>query len=73
MICDESYSDAGAFTTAMSGKYIVYPLIEASQTGVTFDPVPIDSKSGNNTIWSEQGDNTEVTYRADINLALGGN
>lgn len=38
-----------------------------------FDPVPIDSKLGNNTIWSEQGDNTEVTYRADINLALGGN
>ena len=37
----------------------------------TFDPVPIDSKLGNNTIWSEQGD-TEVTYRADINLALGG-
>ena len=35
----------------------------------TFDPVPIDSKLGNNTIWSEQGD-TEVTYRADIDLAL---
>lgn len=38
----------------------------------TFDPVPIDSKLGNNTLWAEQGD-TEVTYRADINLALGGN
>ena len=39
----------------------------------TFDPVPIDSKLGNNTLWSEQGSDTEVTYRADINLALGGN
>ena len=38
----------------------------------TFDPVPIDSKLGDNTIWSDSGD-TEVTYRADINLALGGN
>lgn len=38
----------------------------------TFDPVSIDSKLGNNTIWSEQGSDTEVTYRADINLALGG-
>lgn len=48
---------------------VIYPL-DNSET-FTFDPVPIDSKLGNNTIWSEQGD-TEVTYRADINLALGG-
>ena len=39
----------------------------------TFDPVPIDSKLGNNTLWAEQGSSVEVTYRADINLALGGN
>ena len=40
---------------------VIYPL-DDSET-FTFDPVPIDSKLGNNTIWSEQGDNTEVTYR----------
>ena len=36
----------------------------------TFDPISINSKYGNNTIWSQEG-NSEVTYRADINLALG--
>lgn len=50
---------------------ISYPL--ATPEPFTFDPVPIDSKLGNNTILSEQGSDTEVTYRADINLALGGN
>lgn len=46
--------------------------VDENDNPFTFDAVPIDSKLGNNTIWSEQGD-TEVTYRADINLALGGN
>lgn len=41
---------------------VIYPL-DDSET-FTFDPVPIDSKSGNNTIWSEQGSDTEVTYRS---------
>ena len=37
----------------------------------TFEPVEINSRLGANTMWSEQGD-TEVTYRRDIDLALGG-
>ena len=37
----------------------------------TFEPVEINSRLGNNTMWSEQGD-TKVTYRRDIDLALGG-
>ena len=48
---------------------VIYPL-DDSET-FTFDPISIDSKLGANTLWSEQGD-SEVTYRADINLALGG-
>ena len=47
---------------------VIYPLDDSEI--FTFDPVPIDSKLGNNTLWSEQGD-LEVTYRADIELALG--
>ena len=38
----------------------------------TFDPVPIDSKLGDNNFYSDCGD-TSVTYRQDIDLALGGN
>lgn len=70
IVCDESYETASDFKTSVSGVYLVYPL--ATPETFTFDPVPIDSKLGNNTLWSEQGSDTEVTYRADINLALGG-
>jgi hypothetical protein len=37
----------------------------------TFDGQEINTRLGYNAFWSDQGD-TEVTYRADINLALGG-
>lgn len=68
-IKDTDYTDPTAFKASLGGKYLTYPLATAET--FTFDPVPIDSKLGNNTIWSEQG-SAEVTYRADINLALGG-
>lgn len=48
---------------------IVYTL--ATPTGYTFDGQEINTRLGYNAFWSDQGD-TEVTYRADINLALGG-
>lgn len=47
----------------------VYPL--AMPTDFTFEPVEINSRLGNNTMWSEQGE-MSVTYRRDIDLALGG-
>ena len=37
----------------------------------TFDGQEIPTRLGYNAFWSDDGD-TEVTYRADINLALGG-
>ena len=37
----------------------------------TFDGQEIPTRLGYNAFWSDEGD-TEVTYRADINLALGG-
>ena len=36
---------------------------QATPEPFTFDPVPIDSKLGNNTLWAEQGSSVEVTYR----------
>ena len=64
-------TDAPSFNAYCQANPIVFIIPLATPETFTFDPVPIDSKLGNNTIWSEQGD-TEVTYRADINLALGG-
>ena len=37
----------------------------------TFDGQEVNTRLGYNAFWSDSGD-TEVTYRADINLALGG-
>lgn len=68
-IYDTDITTVSELLEAYGNDGISYPL--ATPETFTFDPVPIDSKLGNNTIWSEQGD-TEVTYRADINLALGG-
>lgn len=47
---------------------LVYPI--ATPTDFTFSPVEINSRLGNNTMWSD-GD-MSVTYRKDIDLALGG-
>ena len=51
-------------------------LIDMTQTGTdengddfTFTGQEINTRLGYNAFWSEQGD-TEVTYRADISLAL---
>lgn len=65
-------TDEATFNAYCQENPITLILPLATPETFTFDPVPIDSKSGNNTLWSEQG-SAEVTYRADINLALGGN
>ena len=48
---------------------IVFYLKDMLQTDFTFTGQEINTRLGNNTFWSEQGD-TEVTYRRDIDLAL---
>lgn len=50
-----------------NGVSFAYPY--ETPEAFTFDPVPIDSRYGDNTIWSDNGD-LEVTYRRDIDLAL---
>lgn len=49
---------------------IAYPL--ATPTDFTFTGQEIPTRLGYNAFWSDEGD-TEVTYRADIDLLLGGN
>ena len=67
-IYDTDITSVSELLEAYGNDGISYPL--ATPETFTFDPVPIDSKLGANTIWSDSGD-TEVTYRADIALALG--
>ncbi|MGJ0669323.1 hypothetical protein, partial [Bifidobacterium pseudocatenulatum] len=61
-IKDTSCTSANDFYTKYSDMQIGYEL--ATPETFTFDPVPIDSKLGNNTIWSEQG-SAEVTYYSE--------
>lgn len=68
IICDTRYTSAEALTTALRGKYLSYPL-ETPET-FTFDPVPVSSYLGDNSIWSDVGDVIECQYYADIDLAL---
>ena len=72
VIRDDQYASyTGAqFKEAVTGD-IVYQLADSARTDFTFTGQEIDTMLGYNAFWSEQGD-TEVTYRADINLALGG-
>lgn len=60
-IKDTSCTSADDFYTKYSDMQIGYEL--ATPEPFTFDPVPIDSKLGNNTLWAEQGSSVEVTYR----------
>lgn len=63
-------TDAPSFNAYCQENPIVFIIPLATAEQFTFDPVPIDSKLGNNTIWSEHGSSAEVTYRADIDLVL---
>ena len=60
-IYDTDITSVSELLEAYGNDGISYPL--ATPETFTFDPVPIDSKLGNNTLWSEQGSSAEVTYR----------
>ena len=68
-IKDTSCTSVNDFYTKYSDMQIGYEL--ATPTDFTFTGQEINSRLGNNTMWSDEGD-TEVTYRRDIDLALGG-
>ena len=74
-IRDDQYASlTGAqFKAAVTGN-IVYKLAEASQTDFTFTPISPTPQTplGTSNFWADTGD-SEVTYRADIALALAAN
>jgi hypothetical protein len=69
----EGVTDLASWKTWLSNNPVtlVYPL--ATPTDFTFTPITPTPETalGVNNFWADSGD-TEVTYRADINLALGG-
>lgn len=63
----DEYTDPALFKTAVTGIKLVYPI--ATPETFSFTPTPINSRLGDNTMWSDDGD-LSVTYRRDIDLAL---
>ncbi len=61
-IRDDSYTDATAFKSAMSGVQLCYEL--ATPLEIQLTPHQVNSLLGVNNIWADSGD-TEVEYRAD--------
>ena len=69
-IYDTDITTVSELLEAYGNDGISYPL--ATPESFSVSPIAIDSKAGTNNTWNDSGE-TEVTYRADINLALGGN
>ena len=69
-IVDSRYTsgDAAAFKTAMSGVQLVYEL--ATPTTVQLTPTEVTTLLGQNNIWADTGDITEVTIRCDTALYI---
>ena len=68
LIRDTRYTDAPTFTTAMSGVQLVYEL--ATPTTVQLTPTEVATLLGQNNIWADTGDITEVTIRCDTALYI---
>lgn len=66
-IVNSAYSDANAFKTAMSGKYVCYELATPQTYQLT--PTEIQTLLGDNNVWADSGD-VEITYRRDINIVI---
>lgn len=68
VIRDDSYSTVEDFLTAKGDNYIVYENTNTPDP-FTFTPITADTELGTNNFWADEGD-SDVTYRADIDLAL---
>lgn len=70
-IIDNRFSSVDAFKAWLAENPVILVYKLATPTDFTFTGQEINTRLGYNAFWSDEGD-TEVTYRADINLALGG-
>ena len=63
-IRDDSYTDATAFKTAMSGVQLCYEL--ATPTEITLTAEQIELLKGQNVLWTDSNGNITLKYSADI-------
>ena len=77
-IKDSRFTDAGDLKTALNGHYAVYEL--ATPQTVQLTPTQVTTLLGQNNVWCDTGEVTNLEYRADTKLyidkailSLGGN
>lgn len=58
-------TDAAAFKTAVTGKYLAYPLATLPDP-IQLTPTEVTTLLGENNIWADTGDVIEVTFGEDI-------
>ena len=66
---DSTIDTVDKFKTWLSSHNLVFVCPSTTPTDFTFTGQEVPTRLGYNAFWSDQGD-TEVTYRADISLAL---
>lgn len=73
-IIDNRFSSVDAFKAWLAENPVTLVYELATSTDFTFTPITPTPETalGVNNFWTDEGD-SEVTYRADIDLALGGN
>ena len=62
-VCDERFSDAPTFKTAVAGQYICYEL--ATPIPIQLTPQEVESLAGDNTMWSDANGDLTVEYRSN--------
>lgn len=65
---DDRFTDVDSLRASLNGQYICYELAEP--ISYQLDPVTIASLIGNNNIWCDTGDITNLEYRADTRLYI---
>ena len=66
---DSTIDTVEKFKTWLSSHNLVFVCPASTPTDFTFTGQEVNTRLGYNAFWSDEGD-TEVTYRADISLAL---
>lgn len=66
-VCDNRFETSADFRASLTNQKIVLP--KATPTEIALTPEEVNTFYGANNIWADTGD-TEVEYRADIDLLL---
>ena len=68
IVCDQRFTDKDDFVAGITGVALIYPLLTPLE--IQLEPTEINSLLGVNNIWHDGNGDTEVEYRADIDILI---